>query len=568
MQGSTIEQLNRSWQFSTSLKEVLLNAKYFNLIALAALTAKLTIIDGTLLQKAFSTEIRQDAPVHYNLTGYANMTIPMTGRVSGRGAQPGLLAKNFNDDLKIWAQGGGLLPNTYAGCEGLCYLHVPGAGFEFDCNEPQQATINNGNQTQEALMAYNSNPACSLTNATTNRNCTRLEQNLVAPLFHLEFTAHYDNSLSYNEYYSGTPGGPNYSYITMELLYTSANDEGENGQGSCPGSKYTQTCRLRPAVVNYPVKIEQYKDSHTLTSMSLGVDPNAADNSTFRDFNTTLKQQIGFDIIRYNDIHETHASIVDDTRTRLGGVAQGLNMYLGGNASMYWGGAAGFYLDQSGNAPTYLINDLGTQEGKEDSSFYCGFQYVNPMVPQSFKDNAAAGSGSHYDVPSVVGKINQIMFALALDISNEDDDKDVLGGSLSRPATVYKDTIHYVTNTKYMWGAFASILVCILCVLPVYWGYWQLGREVTLGPFEIAAAFRAPNLYHPTNPPVKELIKEVGDREVKFGQIITGGDAGKIAVAEPQHVARIHPSAKVSNIRSSMMRPTSTIQSGSQPNTP
>lgn len=522
----------------------MLGAKYFNFIALAALTAKLTIIDGTLLQKAFSTEIRQDNPVQYNLTGYANTTIPLTGRVSGRGAQPGLLAKNFNDDLKIWAQGGGLLPNSYAGCDGLCFLHVPGAGFEFDCSEPQETKINNGVETQEALIAYQNNTACLLANATNNPTCTALEAKLVAPLFQVGFTAQYDNG--------GYAGQTNYSYITMDLMYTTANDEGQDGQGSCPGSRYTQTCQLRPAIVNYPVKIEQYKDSHTLTSMSLGVDNRTSDNSTFRDYNATMKQQNYFQILRYNDIHETHITIADDTRTRLGGVAQGLNTYLGGNASMYFGGAAGFYLDQSSNAPTYLTNDLGTQEGKVSSSQYCGFKFVNPMAPQSFKDNAAADPAHHYDVPSVIGKINQIMFALALDISNEDDDKDMSAGSLSRPATVYKDTIHYVTNKAYMWGAFASILFCILCVLPVYWGYWQLGREVTLGPFEIAAAFRAPNLYHPTNPPVKELIKEVGDREVKFGHIVAGGDAGKIAIAEPEYVARIHPSAKVSSFRMSM----------------
>ena len=40
LHGATIEQLNRSYQFSSSLKDVILGAKYFNFIALAALTAK------------------------------------------------------------------------------------------------------------------------------------------------------------------------------------------------------------------------------------------------------------------------------------------------------------------------------------------------------------------------------------------------------------------------------------------------------------------------------------------------------------------------------------------------
>lgn len=71
---------------------------------------------------------------------------------------------------------------------------------------------------------------------------------------------------------------------------------------------------------------------------------------------------------------------------------------------MYLGDAAGFYFDQSGNAPICLTNDLGTEEGKGRYSDYCGCKVVHPMVPQSFKDNAAA---DHYYVPSVVGKINE-----------------------------------------------------------------------------------------------------------------------------------------------------------------
>lgn len=325
----------------------------------------------------------------------------------------------------------------------------------------------------------------------------------------------------------------------MNMIYTVAEDESEEGTGSCAGTKYTQTCMLRPAVIDYPVEIQAFNDSHTQPSMRLAVDGQKINNSTFRDFNTTLKQQNNF------NIHETHTTVSDDSRTRLGGIAQGLNTYLGGNASIYYDAIAGFQLDQTGNAPVYLANDLGTQEGKTQSKNLCGFKYNNPMEPQTFKDNAAADPAHHYDVPSIVGKINQIMFATARDISNEDDDKDTAAGTLSRPATVYRDTIHYVTHFGYMWGAFASMISCILFVLPVYYGYWQLGREVTLGPFEIAAAFRAPNLYHESNAPIDKVIKEVGDRQVKFGQIVTGGDAGKIAVAEAEVVARIHPSASV-----------------------
>ncbi|KAI5362810.1 hypothetical protein Slin15195_G101910 [Septoria linicola] len=534
LHGSTIEQLNRSWLFSSSVKDVVLGAKYFNFIALAALAAKLTIIDGALLQKSYGTEIRADKPVEVQVLGYANETIPMTGRVAGREFRPALLAKNFNDDLKVWAQGGGLLPNIYTGCDGLCFLGVPGAGFEFDCAAPEQVNIDYGVQLPNATAAL-SNCTAQADGTFNTTECQQAQQNFSAELFHLTFTAVYDNSEA------------NYSWINMSIVSTNATTTGD----TCPGTSTRQICKLRPAIIDYPVRIENFKDSHSVRSMSLGVDPNKQDNSTFKQFDTVKKQQNGFNIISYNDVHEDFVSNGLDTRTRVGGVALGLETYLGGRASMTYGGVNGYALEQTGNAAVYLDNDLGTQQGRLQTSNECGFQYVNPMEEQHLdKKLELLDPEGNYDVPSIVGKINQIMFSLALDISNEDDDKDVVGGTRNRTATLYRDTIHYKIDENYMWGAFATIILCIFCVLPVYWGYWQLGRNVTLGPFEIAAAFRAPNLYHESNKPIDKLIKtEVGGREVKFGAITSGDDAGKIGVAEPEVVSRIHPAATPAAIK-------------------
>jgi len=114
-----------------------------------------------------------------------------------------LLAKNFNDALKIWFQGGGQLPNSYSGCEGTCYLHVPGAGFEFDCDEPEQVAINAGTQTFDAYTAlknvtkgYNitdfDDVDCSILGNQTYGGlataiCEREVSVRTAPLFHVGF---------------------------------------------------------------------------------------------------------------------------------------------------------------------------------------------------------------------------------------------------------------------------------------------------------------------------------------------------------------------------------------------
>ena len=94
------------------------------------------------------------------------------------------------------------------------------------------------------------------------------------------------------------------------------------------------------------------------------------------------------------------------------------------------------------------------------------------------------------------------------------------------------------------------LLLCIFLVIPSYWGYWQLGRKVTLGPVEIAHAFRSPMTAPPadnpaavakTNGTIQELMEEVGDRKVQYGQIVDGEAKGILGVAEPEHVERVHP---------------------------
>ncbi|KAI4733339.1 hypothetical protein E4T45_15151, partial [Aureobasidium sp. EXF-8846] len=52
LKSATIQELHRSWTFSSSIKDIVLGGKYFSVIALAALAAKLTIIDGMLMQRA------------------------------------------------------------------------------------------------------------------------------------------------------------------------------------------------------------------------------------------------------------------------------------------------------------------------------------------------------------------------------------------------------------------------------------------------------------------------------------------------------------------------------------
>lgn len=50
-------------------------------------------------------------------------------------------------------------------------------------------------------------------------------------------------------------------------------------------------------------------------------------------------------------------------------------------------------------------------------------------------------------------------------------------------------TLVYITNFKQIWITVAVSLVGIFVVLPIFWGWWELGRDVSLSPLKVANAF-------------------------------------------------------------------------------
>lgn len=96
-----------------------------------------------------------------------------------------------------------------------------------------------------------------------------------------------------------------------------------------------------------------------------------------------------------------------------------------------------------------------------------------------------------YDCPStfynpsmnIMTSLNTLAFITADDIGlrpewPESNLTDAGFPAYSNNSHVYQDAIQYVTEIHYqinfgfVYGALGSTLVCILLVLPVYWGFW------------------------------------------------------------------------------------------------
>lgn len=210
-----------------------------------------------LLQRATTTIIATDNPVNVtDIAGFANDTIPVTGRVSSRSAVPSSIDLAFNLDLATYATSGGLFPNLFDGCEGSCLLHVPAAGFEFDCTAPTSRSINYQNTTQAALLAAQ------------NLNSTQFAKSNISldvPMFNITFGVEFRGGPSMGPYVDGI----DYSFITLDILYTQSSGSDDT---SCPGTLTARHCKLRPAVIDYPVTIQNYTGAHSMNGVSLGKD--------------------------------------------------------------------------------------------------------------------------------------------------------------------------------------------------------------------------------------------------------------------------------------------------------
>ncbi|CAD0109404.1 unnamed protein product [Aureobasidium uvarum] len=485
LRGATIKELHRSWQYSSSIKDILLYGRYFNFIALAALAAKLTIIDGILLQKAAGTTLQSDKARNVTIDVYVNNSMPYTGIVADESGNVAL-AQWFSANVHNWSRTGGLFPPDVNSqpCNGTCTYKIQGTGFAVDCQSEQLEMDYGASVSQQAVTPSQNNTSSSL--------------NVNRTLFDVTF----------QPLYGGAGVDDYYSRIEMNLTFSNATAL-EGNSTSCPGTLTRRNCILRPAIIDYPVTVEDntYSDSVPYVSnMYLG-------------YNTTIIGGLlnNYSLVTYKDILEDPSFLPEGSATVIGGIAKVLNEYFAGTSKMRYE-AGQFVVDETGAAGVspfdYFRND----------SAGCDFEYQDPL-------------------DYTIRQINSLMFTLSNDpwYLNSDNNH-----SLTTPirATEYGTSIHYRTNRNFMYGAMGSILFCVFCVLPSYWGYWQLGRDVTLGPFEIANAFRAPILDHPTvaNAPVKQLIREVGQREVKYGAMVQGDASNRLAIAEPDAVRRVHPS--------------------------
>ncbi|ETN44304.1 uncharacterized protein HMPREF1541_10484 [Cyphellophora europaea CBS 101466] len=550
MHGATVAELHESWKATSSFRGVIGIVGSFNAVALAALAAKVAIADGVLFQRATCTYVHHDPPTAISSMGIASTEWPSTGYVVSNASYGGqascgcfMIGDQYSPVVNTWETSNGFFRgyndwfrsegNPTQHCDGTCWTHIEAIGFEIDCEED----VLHRDIAAAPIAAWEA--VHNGTNNSANLNASAWTD---VQIFNSSF------SLTYND------PTTNYTYLNLDLLRFVSDNPYNPSSRTCAGNVYTTSCKLRPALITYPVEVMNYSNPHIINGVSLNTQPadfmdpwQVANDASDADaqfkitgippqpYSRTTKQAQGVTVNRYLDVHDTHS--VGST-SALGGLASAINHFLSSTATITYHGEAGadsvWSLKQVGTLSQRMMFGPPNM-GSCDCSF----------LPQA--------------LDTIVESVNQLTFLTAIGMIQQDDfegqtvspgfaastweverNATVAFRELS-PAVQISDVVYYMTNFEYMVAGVITTLVAVMLVIPSYWRYGQLGRDVTLGPIEVASAFQAPLLtrgrrYRKKDTgDVEDLIKEVGDRKVMYGFVdehVPSADGGGAVVGD------------------------------------
>jgi hypothetical protein len=493
LHGSSLRILHQNHAYSYSFYAIVTSGKYFNLIALAALMTKFAVVDSTLFQKATKTVVtQQKAYANVNMTGWVERDWPINfGGIPGQGghiktvdamwagvldAYNGKLANGkVHDTLKDNA--------SFFGCpyRQECSGTIEGLGFAFDCTS-EHKRVDYGLEESEGYA----------------------DHNMPFPLWDVKFST------------SWAKKNKPYASIYLEMLYVDSH-AGEE-EHSCLGTLTILTCEIRPAIVQYPVTV-MVPSAEELDGGNIVTHIKFFDDDNFWGFGIDLNDTTQIDGLKVLETVNIEESFAETSTV----------------------GALTYIMNSLHASSANLTNnwDVVARGASAQSTFYAD---LNEPKNRCWYDIKKPGR----DDPTieVLRKLNTLSFVTALYIkgapTTDKDKREALGMASQNITTSVTGIVgEYQTSFAYVCGALAATFITVMLVLPVYWGFWQLGRKVTLGPLEISQAFGAPIIapdkmkaYHGD---FDQVLENVGKRRVQYGQL-KDAPPGQMGLAEPERV--------------------------------
>jgi hypothetical protein len=500
MHGATIDGLQHTWKVGNSFTAAGAAVRHTNMVSLATLVGSLMVIDGVFLQRASTVDQNPSKWKTVEITATIGQEIPY-----GYTALSSDFEASSDDVIDEIAPFGFTPPfstvlnqyvvrspiNTkFSGCRGYCF---------------------GGNLTAAGLSYSCTNHTISWADYTSDENQTEFT------LFDVSFSNLYrfknDTSLSYSD--RGTVD------LQMELTYLGERYLGE-GDTDMTTSTWSDVpfppvvikkCNITSATVAYPINLW----------------------NNIASFNDTIYQNtsgMAYPVIS-----------LQDGGTRLNTI---------GTRGPQSGSSAYMTLAGLATAANNLYHG-GAYTTRNNQNEYTALG----LMAELFRFKVESGQNRWRDpTNSVFDALNELMFRIAVRTAyfGTDINEYVNSGptnitvlhhdgnqshprsyTLSYPAITPKfanattqnitmqsfSVTVFKSRYEYLAAAVGIMLLSILVVVPTYNGFWELGREVTLSPIEIAKAFDAPLLRDGgSNATVRQLVRQVGNVKVAYGEAV------------------------------------------------
>jgi hypothetical protein len=448
--GGRVKDLERHWSYGSSVLRAAMAGKYINHVAVGLLLITVTgLTESTLMQRATNVVAQpvKDAS-SFQITTQLASTLPYTGFM----AQEALARITTNLDpvfAGIMRDYTNRAPinSSFTGCDGTCTAVVPGAGLAVDC------TPTFSHFTMGPTIFNKTYPSNSSTYYPESWNKPYT-------VFDSSFTL--GNPDGVGESSDVDPDTGTYEAMHMQTISSQAKTLAD---GDCFRNVTTTKCRLRPAIVNYPVIIND-----NLVSL----DKSALNGSQF------------FHVEKYLHLNDDKYQF-----TRLGGIYLAFSNYFTSHGTLAWQNqfGDGYFFNGTGSQ---VFSYLGlTEKTIADFTYGCDVPLLDPTS-------------------DIMSALNDVMFRMAVNASSADD--------RTKASAVSTGLVNYYQSSFLFLGiAIAIVWLNVFVIVPLFWGWWELGRKVSLNPVEVAEAFNAPILRKDVgHRNIDGLLKHVGDRPLVF----------------------------------------------------
>lgn len=483
---------DQDYRFGTSLKNAVLSGKEFNLIALATIGAGIAgLVQGPLMQRSLTTRL---STAHSTVTMKAQIADQIPAGFTGvnlgaitYGAGASFYTNEFAAVMKNYTDRVPMEP-IISGCNGTCtgFIRGPGwvpvctvatAPYEFSTlnSDTQNPDYNSYLQQENATgIAPGSDVFSVIFSDVPVRGDEDPEKNIVWMQMQLEV-----------------------AYTTLQQL-NDTNADGTFTSMNCSGTKTTHSCTLSPALIEYPLIINTLQANGSTQRAVIEIDQS---QDPFK-FKPAAYQNLSL----VGDQVTGHSATVTTN-----GLTLALKQLYGSFFSL------GPYVNSSSTPLTTDVNNpiAATYLNATDAEFVnigqtCAVQFSDPTA-------------------DIIRALNEITLRIGLGATNASTPVESYSVQQTKPVNRYKSTPAY-------WASSLAItLLSIAMIIPSFYGWWQLGRKVSLNPIEMAEAFSAPVLQHPDAAfqDADHLLELVGQRKVKYVPVEREvGDGGVVKKME------------------------------------